>query len=208
MRKRMWRQYHAVGRSPLGFTPHGGLRRARVRKDGVAAKKRRPVKAKKKRSVRGRSKSAKTRATRGAKTSRKRIAPKAKKTTRSKSATGGASHGRRADYGLSVDEFVARLPQSKREIVNALRDIVREAVPGVAETIRWGMPVFARKKLICYASTKSDYVRFGFYARVELDDPEKRIAGSLAYVKLNDASDIERPLLHSWIQQVVEHTDA
>jgi hypothetical protein len=70
------------------------------------------------------------------------------------------------------------------------------------------MPVFARKKLICYASTKSDYVRFGFYAQVELDDPDNRIAGSLRYVKLNEASDIERPLLRSWIQQVVEHTDA
>lgn len=92
--------------------------------------------------------------------------------------------------------------------MNALREIVREAVPGVVETIRWGMPVFARKKLICYASTKSDYVRFGFYARVELDDPDKRIAGSLAYVKLNEPKDIERSLLHSWIQQVVEHTDA
>jgi hypothetical protein len=107
-----------------------------------------------------------------------------------------------------VDEFVAALPQEKRDIVNALREIVREAVPDVVETIRWGMPVFSRKKLICYASPKSSYVRFGFYERIDLDDPDKRLAGALAYVKLHDASEIERPLLHSWIQQVVAHTDA
>lgn len=127
---------------------------------------------------------------------------------RRKPAKAEASYGRRADYGASVDDFVARLPQNKREVVDALREIVRSAVPGVAESIRWGMPVFARKKLICYASTKTDYVRFGFYARIELDDPDKRLAGSLAYVKLHDVGEIERPLLHSWIQQIVEHTDA
>lgn len=109
---------------------------------------------------------------------------------------------------MSVDDFVAALPEEKRNIVNALREIIRDAVPGVVETIRWGMPVFARKKLICYASTKTPYVRFGFYARIELDDPDQRLAGSLAYVKLNHESDIERPLLDSWIRQVVEHTDA
>jgi hypothetical protein len=166
------------------------------------------VKAKAKRAIKGASKSIKTRAARSKQKGRKRLAAKSKKATRPKAPSARPDYVRRADYGASVDEFVARLPQSKRDIVNALRDIVREAVPGVAETIRWGMPVFARKKLICYASTKSDYVRFGFYARVEVDDPDKRIAGSLAYVKLNELSDIERPLLHSWIQQVVEHTDA
>ena len=173
----------------------------------MAATRRRPAKAKTKRGVKGGSKSTKKRSTRSTKKSRKRPARRPKKAPR-KSATTKAANARRADYGASVDEFVARLPQNKRDIVNTLRDIIREAVPGVAETIRWGMPVFARKKLICYASTKSDHVRFGFYAQVELDDPDKRIAGSLRYVKLNEASDIERPLLHSWIQQVVEHTDA
>lgn len=117
-------------------------------------------------------------------------------------------HARRKDYGASVDEFVARLPPNEREIVNALREMVRDAVPGVMESIRWGMPVFARKKLICYASPKSDYVRFGFYARVDLDDPDQRIAGALAYVKLHDVSDIERPLLQNWIRQIVDHTGA
>ena len=136
-----------------------------------------------------------------------RAARAAKKASRSTSPS-KKDYEKRSDYGSSVDDFVAALPPKKREIVNALREIVRDAVPGVVETIRWGMPVFARKKLICYAATKSDYVRFGFYARVELDDPDKRIAGSLAYVKLNDASEIERSLLHSWIQQIVEHTEA
>jgi len=173
----------------------------------VAATRRRPAKGKTKRGAK-RGKPAERPAARSKKKSRKQPASKRKKATRRKPVSGGPSYARRADYGASVDDFVARLPQNKRDIVNALRDIVREAVPGVAETIRWGMPVFARKKLICYASTKSDYVRFGFYARVELDDPDKRIAGSLAYVKLNDPSEIERSLLHSWIQQVVEHTDA
>lgn len=173
----------------------------------MAATKRRSPKAKK-RGGAGRPKSAKTRTKRSAKTTTKRAPRKTKKSVRQKSKAARTSSARRADYGASVDEFVARLPQSKRDVVNALREIVRDAVPGVAETIRWGMPVFARKKLICYASTKHDYVRFGFYARVELDDPDQRIAGSLAYVKLNEPKDIERSLLHSWIQQVVEHTDA
>jgi hypothetical protein len=173
----------------------------------VATTKRRPGKAKTKRGTKGRSKPAKARAKGSPKRTSARAPSKGKKASPQKSAS-KRDHGRRADYGASVDEFVARLPEKKRDIVNALRDIVKDAVPGVAETIRWGMPVFARKKLICYASTKSDDVRFGFYARVELDDPDKRIAGALKYVKLNDASEIERSLLHSWIQQIVEHTDA
>ncbi len=144
-------------------------------------------------------------AARGAK---KPNAARPAKKKESKSGATGKEYGRRADYGASVDEFVTKLSPKQRDIVNALREIVREAVPGVAEGIRWGMPVFTRKKLICYASPKGDYVRFGFYARIELDDPEGRLAGSLAYVKLEDENDIERPLLTSWIKQIVEHTEA
>jgi hypothetical protein len=174
----------------------------------VAAKKRKAKAAKKKSTARGRAATRKV--AKGArKTQTKaRTESRRKKTKRPKSRSSGIQSARRADYGASVDEFVAALPPEKREIIDALREIVRDAVPGVVESIRWGMPVFTRKKLICYASPKSSYVRFGFYARIELDDPDQRIAGSLAYVKLNHTSEIERSLLHSWIQQVVAHTDA
>jgi len=152
---------------------------------------------------RGRAKSKKraAKAKRSKKSQPRRAAKKPKKASE-------RDYGRRTDYGVSVDDYVAKLPPAQQAIVNALRDCVRDAVPGVAESIRWGMPVFARKKLICYASPKADYVRFGFYARIELEDPEDRLAGSLAYVKLRDEQDIERPVLTSWIKQIVEHTDA
>jgi hypothetical protein len=172
----------------------------------VARTKSKPKKAPKKTAKRPARRAAKTVA-RKTKPSHARAVGAKKKVSRSASSS-KKDYGKRSDYGRSVDDFVAALPPKKREIVNVLREIVRDAVPGVAETIRWGMPVFARKKLICYAATKSDYVRFGFYARVELDDPDRRIAGSLAYVKLNEASEIERSLLHSWVQQIVEHTGA
>jgi hypothetical protein len=170
-----------------------------------SAKKARATKVKKAPSKKGASKKGASKKGASKKGASKKGASKKGAST---AGTTANDYGRRADYGASVDDFVAQLPPEKRDIVNELRDIVREAVPGVAESIRWGMPVFARKKIICYASPKSDYVRFGFYARIELEDPDDRVSGLLAYVKLQDVKEIERPVLHDWIKQVVERTGA
>lgn len=197
-------------REPAGSPAFHGPRamagtRPRVLGNEAMAAKRPRTKAKKK-APKGRSKSEKVKSPARPKKAKAGSSKKAKKAPRA--AAADRAYAKRSDYGASVDAFVEKLPPKKKEIVNALREIVRDAVPGVAEAIRWGMPVFARKKLICYASTKSDYVRFGFYARIELEDPDDKVSGALAYVRLNDATEIERPLLHRWIQQVVEHTGA
>ncbi|MFW3172963.1 iron chaperone [Geodermatophilus sp. CPCC 206100] len=42
----------------------------------------------------------------------------------------------------TVDEYLAGLPEDVRARVQALREAVRDAVPGIGERISYGMPTF------------------------------------------------------------------
>jgi hypothetical protein len=147
-------------------------------------------------------------------TAKKATAKKAtaKKAPAKKAREEGASearHGRRADYGSSLEPYMQSLVPEQRAIVSELRAIIAEAIPGVQESIRWGVPVFATDRLLCYASPKARYVRFGFYDRdITLDDPEGELQGSMPHIKLERVDDIDRGRILGWVQAVAAHVPA
>lgn len=128
-------------------------------------------------------------------------APAASKPATTKAAgaaADAAKYGKRADYGAPVDAYFAKLSPEQLAIAEALRAIVREAVPTVREEIKWGMPVYSTSQLLCYFTAKPAYVRFGFYKPDGLDDPEGLLTGSMPHVKLRTLADIDTVRLGAW----------
>ncbi|MEU5157229.1 DUF1801 domain-containing protein [Glycomyces sp. NPDC021274] len=44
----------------------------------------------------------------------------------------------------TVDEYLAELPEERREVMTAIRDVCRAEMPGFTEVMEYGMPGFTR----------------------------------------------------------------
>lgn len=85
---------------------------------------------------------------------------------------------RKADAGRAIDAFIAREETPHREILQALREAIHAAGPGLREAIKWGQPTFVGRGNVCYLASYSDHVNLGFYRGAELPDPRKLLEGT------------------------------
>ena len=110
-------------------------------------------------------------------------------------------YGRRRDLGAPIDGYLKKLDDGKRAIVLRLREIVKSAVPGVQEALKWGMPVWSKDGLLCYAHPTRAYVRFGYYKPNIIDDAAGlTVEGGprMTHVKLTSASQVVAEAFRNW----------
>jgi len=62
-----------------------------------------------------------------------------------------------------VDAYIGRSAQFARPILNHLRTLVHKATPGVGETIKWGVPNFDYKGMMCTMAAFKEHCSFGFW---------------------------------------------
>ncbi|MDA1359867.1 DUF1801 domain-containing protein [Glycomyces luteolus] len=77
----------------------------------------------------------------------------------------------------TVDEYLAALPEERRAVMTAIRDVCREELPGFAEVMEYGMPAFAGEGTggVAFASQKR-YI--SFYMRADVRETlAERLAG-------------------------------
>ena len=109
-----------------------------------------------------------------------------------------------------VDEYVAtKLEPWQQEIVEVLRDIVREAAPGSSELITYGSPGWkgTSNKLLAIVSPSKKHIVFSFSRGAAFDDVHGLLEGSgkvTRHVKITDAADIRREALRDYVAQAVK----
>ena len=83
-----------------------------------------------------------------------------------------------------------------RKVARALRNFVKEIVPGVQETENaWGIPTFEAPNPFCFYMTGKNHVTFGFHFGTSLQDPELLLEGTgknIRHVKLRTMADLEQ----------------
>lgn len=62
-----------------------------------------------------------------------------------------------------IDAYIAKAAPFARPILAHLREIVHEGCPGVVETVKWGMPSFEYKGLLCGMAAFKRHCTFGFW---------------------------------------------
>ena len=62
-----------------------------------------------------------------------------------------------------VDAYIAKSAPFAQPILHELRDIVHEGCPDVEETIKWSMPFFLYKGMLCNMSAFKQHCAFGFW---------------------------------------------
>ena len=68
----------------------------------------------------------------------------------------GSSKGRGA--AKTVDEYLARTPESARDVLSKMREALRSVMPATAtETISYGIPAFKDKKVLVWFAAFKDH---------------------------------------------------
>ena len=62
-----------------------------------------------------------------------------------------------------VDAYIAKSAEFARPILTALRIVVHRACPQVEETLKWGMPFFQYRGLLCHMAAFKQHCAFGFW---------------------------------------------
>jgi hypothetical protein len=103
--------------------------------------------------------------------------------------------------------YLQALPPDHRMIVQALRDLVRSAVPDAALSMRWNVPVFEKGGPLCYIEARPSHVNFGFFRARELPDPgplRDESGRILRHIKLTRAEDVQEWGLRELVTAAVD----
>ncbi len=62
-----------------------------------------------------------------------------------------------------VDAYIAKAAPFAQPVLNQLRDLIHKACPEVEENIKWGMPSFEYKGMLCNFAAFKQHCTFGFW---------------------------------------------
>jgi hypothetical protein len=107
--------------------------------------------------------------------------------------------------------FLDALTAQTRQLVTALRAVVRRTAPGAEESLLWGGLSYHRpqvggrvKGAVCQIVVKGDKVRLDFIHGIRLADPFGLLQGdrlSKRFVPIRTAADAERPEVTALIRE-------
>jgi len=107
----------------------------------------------------------------------------------------------------TTDTWIAAVEPHLRPIAVALRRLILDACPDLAESIKWGNPVYEHSGKVCYLATTKAYVSLGFFNGAALTDPEGIMEGTgkkMRHVKVRDLSAILNQRLSAWVKEAEE----
>jgi uncharacterized protein YdeI (YjbR/CyaY-like superfamily) len=73
-----------------------------------------------------------------------------------------------------VDAYIARSAEFARPVLTHLREVVHAACPAVEETLKWSMPSFTYKGLLCGMAAFKAHCTFGFWKGALIVDRDGR----------------------------------
>jgi len=112
---------------------------------------------------------------------------------------------------MTVDEFVLRRVRPEhREIVAALRKLMREQAPGAREVISYGVPMFRQKRTLAVISPTKVGITFAFSQGASFEDRYGLLEGVgkvSKNVRMKSLADFNRPALRYYIKQALKHDE-
>jgi hypothetical protein len=113
---------------------------------------------------------------------------------------------RKVRPGQTVEDWMALLTPVQLAVMKRLREVIREASPGIEEEVKWGQPCFSKGGKVAYVMTSKSHFTLGFFRGAELADPDGLLAGSgkvMRSLKLTRAEDVPAATIRAWIRQAV-----
>jgi uncharacterized protein YdhG (YjbR/CyaY superfamily) len=102
----------------------------------------------------------------------------------------------------SIDEYIARCPQSVQPLLNEIRAVIREAAPQAVERISYQMPAFYQNGYLVYFGAATRHI--GFYPTSSGIEAFK---GELTPYKWSKGAvqfPLDRPIPYDLIRRIVK----
>lgn len=106
----------------------------------------------------------------------------------------------------TVDGYVTGLPSPLQVIVQRLRELVRDAAPEAAETLKWSQPVFEANGPFAQIDAHENHVNFGFWRGAMLKAPIGVLQDgdqAMRHLKVFSLEDIKADILRTLVRQAV-----
>jgi hypothetical protein len=112
----------------------------------------------------------------------------------------------RADLGAPIEGFFAKQPPHLRQLLEELRRLVEEVVPGAAASIKWGMPFYTLGGApVCALTAHKAHVNLVLAGPPgTFDDPDELLTGdgkTGRHLKLTQLGDLPRSAVRDWLRR-------
>ena len=119
--------------------------------------------------------------------------------------TSGDDHPRVMANHADVDKYIASLPERRRAIAEAARQVIDADLEDGEAAICGVYPTWSLGETpVCYLKAASTYIIFGLWCP-SIDDPSGRLESFchvMRQVKLRREADVDKNLFANWLRQV------
>ena len=109
---------------------------------------------------------------------------------------------------MDVDEFVnSRVLPQYRDIVELIRQYMREMAPDTQELISYGLPAYKRNRIIAVISPTKKDITFSFSRGIQFEDKYAMLRGagkSSKHLKFKSLDDVKNEVLDYYIKQALD----
>ena len=107
-----------------------------------------------------------------------------------------------AKKSKTIDEYIESFPENVQDILEKLRDTVRKAAPGAAESISYQMPTFKldKNKLVYFSAWKN---HIGFYSIPEGNEAFRKQLSPYSGPKGSLRFPLEKPIPYDLVKKIV-----
>lgn len=105
----------------------------------------------------------------------------------------------------AVDEYIQKQPAPQQEICQALRELVFDTFPGIAEEMKWGVPTYGGGKY--YIVALKDHVNLGFSLQGLTKDEYALFDGggkTMRHIEVQSVQDIDEKRIVRLLKLVAE----
>ena len=103
----------------------------------------------------------------------------------------------------NIDEYIAGFPENVRDILEELRQVIRQAAPQAEEAMRYGIPTFRLNgNLVHFAAFKN---HIGFYPTPSAIETFKEELSPYKQAKGSVQFPIDKPIPYDLVQKIVEY---
>jgi uncharacterized protein YdeI (YjbR/CyaY-like superfamily) len=111
------------------------------------------------------------------------------------------------DKDPRIDAYIEKSADFAKPVLTHIRKIVHKASPKITETVKWGMPAFEYKGMVCGMAAFKEHCTFGFWKHSLLDydgfSDEKTAMGSFGRMTSKKDLPPDETLI-KLVQQAVE----
>jgi hypothetical protein len=109
---------------------------------------------------------------------------------------------------MTVDEFVkSKVLPEFRQVVGAIRSLMKEYAPDAKEAISYGIPMYGRRKPLAWINPSKTGVTFGFREGAYFEDRYALLRGTgkhARHVRMKNLDQVNKPALKYYIKQALK----